>query len=147
MPMHGSDSTLLQLDVAALSPYASRGLTQTLAPIQATADLRRTINGELVNFGDDAFQKYGTTISGSDQRPPSIDGVWPGAEITVACVAELSFVTSEGAAGRYAVEGSFREEGTLTFYRPLLDMMVTAFDQSYDEWAAQWNWSIVLEEV
>jgi hypothetical protein len=130
-----------------LSAYASRGMTQTLTPIQPAADLRRTVNGELVNFGDDVFQLYASTISGTDQRPPSIDGVWPGTILTVECVAELSYITAEGVAGRYAAAGSSRTEGDLTFYRPVLDMMVTGFDQTYDEWAATWQWSITLEEV
>lgn len=147
MPMHGTASTLLRLDVVALSAYASRGMSQTLTPIAATADLRRDVNGELTDFGDPIYRKYASVISGSDQRPPSIDGVWPGTELTVECMTELSFVTAEGMAGRYAVEGSFRIEGDLTFYRPLLTMTVISFDQTYDEWAATWQWSITLEET
>jgi hypothetical protein len=145
--MHGTVSTILRLDVVALSAYASRGMSQTLNPITQTADLRRTVNGDLVNFGDDVFQKFASTISGSDQRPPSIDGVWPGHELTVECMAELSYVTAEGAPTRYAVGGSSRVEGDLTFYRPVLEMMVIGFDQTYDEWASVWQWSITLEEV
>lgn len=147
MPMHGSASTILRLDVAALSPYASRGMTQSLEPINATSDLRRTVNGELVNFGDPIFHKYTSTITGKDQRPPSIDGVWPGRALSVECAAELSFVTAEGSAQRTAVGGSTRVEDTLTFYRPILAMMVISFTQVFDEYNAEWQWTLVLEEV
>lgn len=147
MTIRTTDSTRLALDVMALSAYASRGMTQTLEPIDQTADLRRTVNGELVNFGDDVFQKYRTTVSGTDQRPPSIDGIWPGQEITLHCTAELSFLTSGGTAQRYAVADSMYEEGDLTFYRPILDVMITAITTSFDEFSADWNWSITFEEI
>jgi hypothetical protein len=147
MTIRTTDSTLLALDVMALSAYASRKMSQTIEPIDQAADLRRTVNGELVNFGDDVFQKYRTTVSGADHRPPSIDGIWPGVEITLHCVAELSFLTSGGTAQRYAVAESMREEGDLTFYRPVLDVMVTAFTTSFDEWSAEWSWSITFEEI
>jgi hypothetical protein len=145
--MRTTSSTLLALDIMALSAWASRGMSQTMEPIDQVADLRRTINGELVNFGDAVFHKYRTTVSGTDQRPPSIDGVWPGQELTIHCMAELSFLTSGGTAQRYAVAESMREEGDLTFYRPVLDVMVTAFTQNYDEYKAEWQWSITFEEI
>jgi hypothetical protein len=147
MPMHGSDSTLLRVNGFALSPYATRGLSQTLNPISSTADLRRTVNGDLRNFSDDVFQKFASTITGSDQRPPSIDGVWPGALVTVECAVELSFITASGAPTREMVDYASRQEGDLTYYRPLLDMMVISFDQSFDEYNAAWSWNIVMEEV
>src|SRR5580765_8205135 len=117
--MYSTDSTLLQVDVMALSAYAARGMTQTLDHIDIAADLRRTVNGDMRNFGDPVFQKYKTTVSGKDQRPPSIDGIWPGQEMALACVAELSFITASGTPQRYAVPGSLYTEGDLSFYRPL----------------------------
>jgi hypothetical protein len=147
MTMHGSSSTILRISEAALSPYASRGMSQTLNMIDATADLRRTVNGELRNFSDTVFQKYAAQITGRDQRPPSIDGVWPGRIVTLESMAELSYVTAEGSATRSVLTGSSRVEGTLTFYRPVLTMMVTAFDQTFDEFNAAWDWNISLEEV
>src|SRR3954466_15693918 len=147
MTIRTTDSTLLALDVMALSAYASRGLTQTIEPIDQGGDLRRTVNGELVNFGDAVFHKYRTTVSGKDQRPPSIDGIWPGQELTLHCVAELSFLSSGGTAQRYAVADSMREEGDLTFYRPTFDVMVTAITTSFDEFSADWSWSITFEEI
>jgi hypothetical protein len=145
--LHGSSSTLIRISEAALSPYASRGLTQTLAHIQQAGYLRRTINGDLTDFSSPLFQKYTSVISGNDQNPPSIDGIWPGQTVQVECMTELSYVTSEGSAERPVVTDSSRTDGDLTYYRPVLDMKVTAFDQSFDEWAAQWSWSITLEEI
>jgi len=36
-------------------PYSARGLTQTLTPIAAAANMRRTINGELLDLSAGQF--------------------------------------------------------------------------------------------
>ena len=44
-------------------PAASiRGVTQTLEPIGAAAQLMRTVNGALVDVSAAAFRKYASTI-------------------------------------------------------------------------------------
>ena len=141
------DSTLLKLNGVGLSPYAARGLTQTLNPIDQAKDLRRTINGELIDFSISQLRKYASVISGDDQMPPAVSGVWPGREIQVACLAELSYLTTVGAAERPAVADSERIEGLYTYYRPILNMRVVDFSQSFDEWDAQVSWSLSLEEI
>ena len=91
--------TVLTLSGVGVPPWSARGLTQTLEPIDAAAQLRRTVNGALRDFGYAPFRKYRSTISCADQEPPAVDGVWPGRTVTVGCVAELSFLT----VGRIAV--------------------------------------------
>jgi hypothetical protein len=146
VPLHSSASTLLKISGVGMSPYAARGLTQTLTVINETPDMRRTINGELVDFSYEQFRKYSSTISGNDQQPPGVGGIWPGMQVDVECIAELCFVTAEGAAERTVVGGSSRVEGIYTFYRPVLVMLITGFDQSFDEYSAQVQWSLKLEE-
>ena len=146
-PLNGSDSTLLRISGVGMSPYAARGLTQTLNPIDQSKDLRRTINGELVDFSIEQFRKYASVISGNDQMPIGVADVWPGREVQVECIAELYYGTAGGSAERPTVLGSERIEGPYTYYRPVLNMRVVDFNQSFDEWAAQVSWSLTLEEI
>ena len=142
-----SEETVLTLSGIGVPPYSARGLTQTLEPIGSAAQLRRTVNGALVDLSDSAFRKYQSTISCQDQEPPAVDGVWPGKTVTVECVAELCFLTSGGAPARPVVAGSQRVEGEFTFYRPELTMLVTGFSVSRDEYGAAVSWQLQLEEV
>lgn len=145
--MNGSSSTLLRISAVGMSPYAARGLTQTLNPISQSKDLRRTINGDLVDFSVEQFRKYASVISGSDQMPPGVSGIWPGQAVQVECIAELYYLTAGGSAERPVVDGSLRVEGSYTYFRPILDMRVVDFSQSFDEWDAQVSWSLTLEEI
>ena len=107
--------------------------------------MQRTINGELIDLSSAAFRKYKSTISGTDQRPPSCDGLWPGRQIVVDCIEELAYPDG-GTPQRPEVEGSSSSEAGFTFYRPRLTMVVTDFKLSRDEYGAQIAWSMDLEE-
>jgi hypothetical protein len=139
--------TLLSLIGIGVPPYSARGLTQTLEPVEQATQLKRTVNGALVDLSAQPFRKYRSTISCQDQEPPAIDGVWPGQVVTVECVAELSFLTASGAPARPAVEDSERIEGGFTFYRPILVMRVTGYSVSRDEYGATTAWQLQLEEL
>ena len=147
--------TLLSFIGIGLPDYSARGLTQTLEHIDGASQMRRTINGELRDISDSAFRKYRSTITGSDQMPPAIDGIWPGLSVNVNCMVELAKTgvdsttspTTEPTLGRPAVAGSIRNDGTTTFYRPTLVMKVMGFRIDKDEWGAQVGWTLELEEV
>ena len=140
-------SDVLTLSGIGVPPYSARGASQTLEPIGSSQQLRRTINGELIDISRAEFRKYRSTISCVDQQPPAIDGVWPGQVLTVGCISELSYLTAGGAPARPLVSGSSRTEGDYTFYRPSLTMRVVAFSQDTDESGATVSWSLQLEEV
>ena len=143
-----ADETLLVIQGIGVAPYSARGLTQTIEPIEAAAVLARTINGTLVNIAATQMQKYKTTISCKDLEAPAFDGVWPGAVLTIDCVAELGFKTGSGSAGRPVVSGSSRLVGDYTYYRPQLLVMVTKFTHgARDEYGHMTDWSIEAEEV
>jgi hypothetical protein len=72
-----TDDTLLVLSGIGVPDYSARGLRHTLEPIEASASLRRTVNGALVDLSFAQFRKYKSTISCQDQEPPAVDGVWP----------------------------------------------------------------------
>lgn len=139
--------TLLVLTPEGVPPYSARGLTQTLTPIQAAANYRRTVNGNLLDLSLAQFRKYASTISCDDQESPAMDAVPIGAVVEVDCVAELAYLTTGGAPAKPVVTGSSRVSGEHTMYRPKLVMMVTAKSQETNEWGAAVSWSVELEEV
>ena len=131
----------------ACRPYSARWLTQTLEPIEASAQLRRTVNGAPADLSYRLFRKYKTTISRQDQEPPGVEAVWPGQVVTVRCVTELCFPSATRSLARPAVTGSERTEGEFTFYPSVLSMMVTGFAVSGDEYAAAVSWQLQMEEI
>jgi hypothetical protein len=140
-------TTLLEITGAGLTPYAARGLTQTLEPIAAASHTRRTINGSLKDNSQLQFQKYRSSISCKDMDAPQFDGNWPGKSLTVKCVAELSYVTIGGTPQRSVVTASSRVVGLYTMYRPILIMRLIKWNVADDEYEAAVNWSMELEEV
>jgi hypothetical protein len=126
-------------------PAASiRGVTQTLEPIAPSAQLMRTVNGTLVDVSASAFRKYASTIRCADQAPPALDGIWPGQQVTVDCVAEL--VYAEGGSAERTV-ASRRTDSGYVYYRPRLTMRVLSFEIDRDEWGAAVGWTMTLEEA
>lgn len=133
-----------------VTPYSVRGATQTLDLIMDNpmgSQIHRTINGGLMDLTYDQFRKYKSTISCNDQQVPAFDGAKQGQVMQVDCCAELSYLTIGGTPARDVVTGSSRVEGDYTFYRPQLDMMIVSFRYSFQEWEAQYQWSLELEEV
>jgi hypothetical protein len=139
-------STALVLSAMGVPLYSARGLSQTLEPIDAAANMRRSINGILTDVAHAQFRKYKSKISCADMRVPALDGIWPGMTIVVDCVAYLSYPTG-GSPQRTVISGSSFIEGAHTFYRPRLTMMVMANTAQTDEWDATVSWELDLEEV
>lgn len=147
-PLPGNDTTLLKLSFMDIPPYSARGLRQTLEPIGASAFLARTWNGVLIDLSNPNFQKYRTTISGEDQQPPAIDGIWPGLQVTIDCMNEIPYKTGKvGAPHKTVVAGSSRTEGLFTFYRPQLICRITNFVVDEAEWDASVSWTLEAEEI
>jgi hypothetical protein len=130
-----------------IAAYSARGLTQTLDHIDAAAVTARTVNGALIDLSPSQFRKYKSQISCTDVETPALDGVWPGMVVTVDCVAELGFLTAGSSAQRPIVPGSDRVAGAWTYYRPRLDMRVTQYTVSRDEYGHMIDWSLSLEEL
>ena len=134
-----------------LTPYSARGLTQTWGLLkseggQGGAWLRRDVNAVLRNVSDTRFRKYTSTVTCNDGETPCLDNAWVGEVCEVSCVFELSYPTG-ASPQRPVVSGSSRTEGTVTFYRPQLIIMVEDIRVSLPEWQAKYNWQIDLQEV
>jgi hypothetical protein len=138
--------TVLVLSVMGVPLYSARGLSQTLEPIDASKNMRRSINGILTDVAHAQFRKYLSKITCTDARVPAADGIWPGMTLVVDCVAYLSHQSSL-TPQRPVVPGSSFTENGFTFYRPRLTMLVTTNTAQIDEWAGTVPWEIDLEEV
>lgn len=137
-------------DGPALTPYSARGLSQTLEQIIENplgSQIRRSINGGLIDLTYDQFRKYKSTISCTDHQTPAFDIAKQGQIVQVDCAAELSYLTIGGTPQRTVVSGSSRVEDDYTFYRPSLIMMVVAFRTAFQEWEANYQWTLELQEV
>ena len=149
MTIAAPEWTVLRITGLGVVPYSTRAATQSLEPIgQAAANIYRDVNGVLRSVGGaTAFQKYRSTISGSDMRPIAVNGVWPGKLVTVQCIATLGFLTATELPARSVVPGSSFTEGDWTFYRPELAMMVLSWSLEEAEYEGAISWSMELEEV
>lgn len=126
-------------------PYSTRAARQTISLIPGVIQQQRTVNGDLKDLSDTNFRKYASVIQCTDMQAPDFSA-WPGAEVTVDCIIELSYKTSGGVQQRTAVPGSSRVEGDYTFYRPRLTMLVGDYNIDEDEWGAAVGWTLNLEE-
>lgn len=147
MPTLPASGTLLVISGPGIPDFAARGLTQSLDPIDASAVTARTVNGTLIDLSPAQMRKYTSTISCTDVDGPALDGIWPGMPLTVDCVAELGYATTGGTPQRPVVTGSERVVGGYTYYRPRLEMLVTKYSVSVDEYGAAVAWSLELAEI
>jgi hypothetical protein len=140
------EMTLLVMTPTGVPLYAARGLTQTLTPVQeAKPPPRRTINGEARFLGGIQMRKYDSVITCADQNAPPFSGLWPGDDIVVDCVCELSHLDVTGNTPERTVV-SQRVVGDFVLYRPRIEFMVVDFDQSFQEYAAEYVWRLTLTE-
>lgn len=167
-----TDETVLKLGDLVIPVGSGRGISQSIKPID-NGDLRRTVNGKLIDMTREQNRKFESQITATDMATPTFAGVWKGSEIEVECIAKLRQYASPASAVmtliRTPVPGSifgFTATGEklqpesvddleITFaspvvfvaYRPILLMMVIATSWDDDEYAAEEAWTIDLEEV
>lgn len=147
MPILDDDQdTLLEIPEIGLPRYSARAIHQTISPIDAASNLKRTVNGELDDVSYSQFHKLETIISCTDQMAPALDGVMPGMIITIKSCAELAYKVG-GTPSRTPVTGSERTVGDFVYFRPLLECRITSYNQGHDEWPHDYNWEITAEEI
>jgi hypothetical protein len=147
MPVPPNDQTFLVFSESGIPFYSTRDATQTLRPVQESADIARTVNGTLVDLSDlSTYRKFMSEISASDLHSPAFDGFWPGMVMTVDCVCELCYMTG-GSPSRPVVSGSQYTLDGFTVYRPQIVFRVLDYQVSFREWAAETSWTLSLAEV
>jgi hypothetical protein len=132
-----------------VNPFSARALKGTLSPVAAAKGddkLRRTVNGALISIAAPQMRKYRLEVQGSDMAPPALDGLWVGRSVTVNSHVELGLRTGPPLA-HAAVPGSVRYDGDFTYYCPQFTMLIVDLQADREEWAAVYNWSMILEEV
>ena len=146
---------------------AVRGCSQTLFPL-SQGHLLRTVSGHCLNLG--VLEKYGSVIKCQDKEPPTLEDLWPGVLLKVACIQPLmthQVHQEKVVLKRPAVEGSvlLMDENEIfplvckgnqvhvpkglkgyISYRPFLYMIVKNFSVLYDEWKQSAGWVLELEE-
>lgn len=142
-----AEGTLLVLEGIGIPLYAARGLTETFGKV--AAQLERSCNGGFIDFTPDwAKDLYTLEISCEDVRLIAPDHLRAGDAVTVSAVTEFYYDSSTGGAARTPVSGSERVEGSRTFYRPTLDMIVMEpVNVVTDEYGAKVSWTLKLEEA
>lgn len=116
----------------------------SLAPIDASKHFERSINGGLLNLCYSPMQKWKITITGDDQDPPALDGVWPGTPLTIGCIVELATQNTPS----HSANGTDREQDSIwTFTKPTVDVLLMDFQVQRDEYGCQTSWSMDVEEV
>src|SRR4029077_13624620 len=98
----------LSAPAPSVNPYSARGLRGTLTPIdeaKGSNKLGRTVNGTLVDLSAPQMRKYKLEVSGADQAPPALDGLWVGMVVHVSSLVELAYLTATGSAGRTPAPG------------------------------------------
>ena len=139
--------TLLVISGQGIADYSCRGATQTLDPIDSSAALARTVNGTLIDLSPSQMRKYKSEITCEDVEAPALDGIWPGMQLQVDCLAELGYLTAGGTPQREVVPGSSRVVSSWTYFRPRLEMRVMQYTVSRDEYGHMTAWSLSLEEM
>jgi hypothetical protein len=119
--------TLLSIDEIDYSSYSVRGITMTLEPIEQAKNVARDCRGALVDISLLQFRQYKVTITCTDHEAPELTDVWPGQDITIACIPGLGVANTTG--------------DVLTILAK-----VTAWSTSRDEWAAEVAWQLEAEQ-
>jgi hypothetical protein len=170
-----SDETLLSINGIELPVGSSRGISQTLKPID-NGDLRRTVNGDLKDLTREQNRKFESQISGQGSpilSTPAFADVWKGSELIIDCISKLRQNVNPSSSSatliRDPVSGSisgltfsgdyidpdtvtgrdvtFSQDVIMIRFRPKLTMLVLAISTNEDEYEAQEGWTIDLEEV
>lgn len=141
-----AEKTLLIIEELGIPLYSTRGATQSLAPIDAAAQLVRTIDGELDDWSEPQFRKYKSTINCNDVRGFPTDGLWQGRVITVHCIAMLTRAI-DALPERDVVGGSEITEGNFVHYCPIITGRVMTFNWVRNEYQDVVGWSLSFEEV
>jgi hypothetical protein len=121
------EMTLLSIDGIDFSPWAVRGITMTLAPIDQAKNVARDCRGALADISLAQFRQYKVTITCTDHEAPELTDVWPGQDITITCIPGLGAANGAG--------------DVLTILAK-----VTSWNTSRDEWASEVAWELDAEQ-
>mgnify|MGYP003641141340 CR=1 FL=1 len=147
------------------------GISQSLSVLSQAGSGRRSVNGVRISRKNTLFQKYISNISGNDNLPIALAGLWPEDLVTVHSVAILPqrpststqttlirppvsdsvyAVDENGNLVTVSVSGSVVTHSSSVktiFFRPILNCAIVSLDTDRDDDSANVSWSLNLEEV
>lgn len=168
-----TDETILKLGDIEFPVGSARGISQTIQPID-NGDVRRTVNGTLLDLTRIQNRKFESQIRLQDQATPTFIGFFKGSILVVESIVPFRELVNPASTTqtiiRTPVTGSvtgiesvsglvvdpisvvgeditFANTVNLIKYRPVLTMMILAITLDADEYAATEGWVIDLEEV
>lgn len=156
-------------------PASARGI-QTGLSLVPSGDMRRTVNGTLVDLTRPALRKYLLSMSADGQALPALAGLWRGMRCTVAPpiywtvqapAGATELVLDRPAADVRAFDAVTldalpapslsADRRVLTFpaltrpayfdFQPIFEALLSSRSDSADEWEATATWSLEFEEV
>ncbi|VDS10038.1 hypothetical protein PARHAE_03249 [Paracoccus haematequi] len=150
----------LKLNGQPLLPGADRNVAVSVTPISQATNLRRTVNGELINVARDVYRKLRVTISGRGRRSPAFSDMFPGDDMTVQLPDPLFYAGAD--IGRTVIEKAgvledcseirvppgapFAQPVAAVGYILLLECKITGLSVQVDEWKKDYTWNLELEE-
>lgn len=71
-------TTRVELSGVVFPPGSDLNISEGLSPIAQAADMRRTVNGDLLNVARPVLRKRRLTLGASDMRPAALSHLFPG---------------------------------------------------------------------
>jgi len=167
-----TDETNLKIGNLVIPAGSGRGITQSINLVDS-GDLRRTVNGTLIDLTRDENRKYTSTISASDQKTPSLAGIWKGMELIIESISTIRQLVNPASNSATMIRdyvvgtvygrdingvkilptsiigliANFPSNIVMVEYCPKLTMLVSDISIDSDEYEATQSWTIDLEEV
>ncbi|SPL65062.1 hypothetical protein [Ochrobactrum soli] len=106
-------TTTLISDDLAIGWQTALGLTVDFSPIEDSAQIVRSWNGQARNLAAEEFKLFQCTISSSDDmRPPALSHMWPGSTFTIIPPCEFSDAIQPGAQSRTLIRYPYKVDET-----------------------------------
>lgn len=153
----------LKINGRQLTPGSDFRISWSLAPIAGASNMRRDVNGELVNLNeeDSGFRKYRVSISGEGRRVPAIADLMPGDPVTIEWpepifisgmdfgrqIIERIGVRESGGQYRALADEDFPGPVVEIGVRPIFECLVIQAPISGDEHKKNASWTLEAEEI
>lgn len=149
-------STLLVINGLPFSNFATRGVKETVEPLEDSSQFRRTVNKILRYTGvGEPARKFKFSYSGEDLKGLPVNALYIGKPVIFHGITEFGEYGNLPSNPdlwtdniRPMVPGSLRQgiDGFI-YYRPIISGLITSFSTNEDEWGAVTSWSLEIEEV
>ncbi|WP_323811269.1 hypothetical protein [Yoonia sp. 67-2] len=156
-------------------PGSARGISTSIEQIES-GELRRTVNGNLVDLTREELRKYAISLSCDGMSLPGFDSVWRGMICTITPPvrwiikvepgqnsvtfarpaanakmfdAETNNPFPDPIIGSNGTSATFSAQASVAWieYQPIFQTRVVGRSESSEEWEASATWSLELEEI